>query len=512
MTTLSQNDSIGTPSGTLANNPAVDDVDDSESTLAVANVSLPLTSLSSDCVDDATMSATRDDLEGVDEANTHDDDDDVTGAEQRSNSIAGYDAIIQYLKTKSYPPNYTKKDKTKLRVKCQRYVLIGDHLFYRPSDSSDPRREVMPADRLEIIRAVHDDPMSGAHSGINKTFDRLSARYHWKGMYDDVRRYVQQCEICQHQRANTQEGMRHNSKCQLPVKFERAFARIGVDVLGPFPPSARNNRYIFMATDQLTKWAEATAVPEMTPERMARFIFEEIVCRHGCTELILLPEEFYHGVHDHGGGSQNGGGFGQRALQALREILGPSASVHAAEHSDIFNVVLHNLLSKLVVDSPNDWDASLAWTLFNYRVSRHAATNEEPFFLLYGRRATFPSTSATPIGEELPSQQLMLTPEEGPHVSAQPPLLPTTALPSASANVSDPLQQIYAMQLVRTLEHVQLVARANEVRSRKRQKIEGQLQQGWADRIINEVEGAEHSNVLVREHRKGDGVESVSAL
>src|ERR1043165_3214952 len=49
----------------------------------------------------------------------------------------------------------------------------------------------------------------------------------------------------------------------------------------------QNNRYIIVATDYLTCWPEAKTVPDAGAKTLAKFIFEEIICRHGVPKMIL---------------------------------------------------------------------------------------------------------------------------------------------------------------------------------------------------------------------------------
>ena len=39
--------------------------------------------------------------------------------------------------------------------------------------------------------------------------------------------------------------------------------------------------------DYLTKWPEARAVPEATADTTAQFLYEQIICQHGCPQIIL---------------------------------------------------------------------------------------------------------------------------------------------------------------------------------------------------------------------------------
>ena len=61
----------------------------------------------------------------------------------------------------------------------------------------------------------------------------------------------------------------------------------GIDIVGPLPRTQQSNRYIVVAIDYFTKWPEARAIPEATAKEVSKFIYEDIICRHGCLEKIL---------------------------------------------------------------------------------------------------------------------------------------------------------------------------------------------------------------------------------
>src|ERR1044071_10099521 len=100
-------------------------------------------------------------------------------------------------------------------------------------------------------------------------------------MYRDIKNYIQACEVCQRREKTKRKEPLH------PIQIGRAFERIGIDLVGPLPITDQNNRYIIVATDYLTRWPEAKAVPNAGAETLAKFIFEEIVCRHGVPKIIL---------------------------------------------------------------------------------------------------------------------------------------------------------------------------------------------------------------------------------
>lgn len=72
-----------------------------------------------------------------------------------------------------------------------------------------------------------------------------------------------------------------------PIPVLTPFHQVGINIVGPLPITPRSNRYIVVATDYMTKWPEARAIPFANAQEVSSFIFEEIICRHGCPEKLL---------------------------------------------------------------------------------------------------------------------------------------------------------------------------------------------------------------------------------
>ena len=68
---------------------------------------------------------------------------------------------------------------------------------------------------------------------------------------------------------------------------ESAFERVAVDVLGPLKLCKRQNRYIVIFSDYLTRWCEAFPVPSVEASVIARLLVDEIIARHGAPKVLL---------------------------------------------------------------------------------------------------------------------------------------------------------------------------------------------------------------------------------
>lgn len=168
------------------------------------------------------------------------------------------------------------------------------------------------------------------------------------------------------------------------------FYQIGIDYIGPLNRSNNGNKYIIVAMDYLTKWPEAKPVKEATAEETVRFVYEDIICRHGCPGRILTDR----GTH-----------FNNRLLNGLLHKFKVEHLLSTPYHPQTnglverFNRTLIGALSRTANDRLNDWDQYIAPVLFAYRTSRHATTGMTPFFLVYGRSAKLP-TDSTRLEEE----------------------------------------------------------------------------------------------------------------
>ena len=117
---------------------------------------------------------------------------------------------------------------------------------------SFPQLVVPPMLRFEILSNMHEH-VSGVQFGVHKTINKVKQRYWWKGMYKYIEHWCKPCTEC-----CRKKSPRNSKKTPLlPIPVENAFDRVAVDVLGPFPPSNKGNKYVFVFSDYLTRWCDA---------------------------------------------------------------------------------------------------------------------------------------------------------------------------------------------------------------------------------------------------------------
>ena len=233
-------------------------------------------------------------------------------------------------------------------------------------------RIVCPSHMFDhIMFLFHDSPFAG-HRAFETTLEAVKVRYYWHNMSSIVKQYCQSCVKCQ----------RFNFSCLHPraplhpIEVSRPWQLVGVDFMGPFRESQRGNKYIILAIDHLTKFAEGAATVSFDALTTAQFLFDTIVCRHGMFEKLL---------------SDQGVNFESHLLKQLCILLGTdklhTSTYHAAGNgiTERLNKTIKPALAKLVNDDHDDWDAFLPMALSAYNNSLHSTTQLSPYEALYHR-------------------------------------------------------------------------------------------------------------------------------
>ena len=279
------------------------------------------------------------------------------------------------------PAYFTKQQKQQLINQVRNYTIENELLYKKDRKDATKlyriiRKEELPA----VLYMMHNDPTSG-HFATDAMFHKIKTRYYWPQYYDDIKKYVEACDSCQRRGQSKKNNLLH------PIPVHSPFYQIGIDFVGPLPRTKRGKKYIIVAMDYLTKWPEARAVSEATADATAQFLYEQIICQHGCPQIIL---------------SDRGTHFNNNTIKALTEKFKINHLLSTPYHPQMnglverFNRTLCESLARQSLKN-NDWDLYIAPTLFAYRTTKHSTTKMEPFFLVYGRSARLPMDS-----EQLP--------------------------------------------------------------------------------------------------------------
>lgn len=227
--------------------------------------------------------------------------------------------------------------------------------------------------RQEILEASHDEPTAG-HLGFTRTLRRIQEKYYWPGLNADVARYVKTCRDCQRRKTPPTRPAGLLQPIEPPWK---PFQQIGMDLLGPFPTSTCGNRWIVVATDYLTRYAETAALASGNAIEVARFFIKNIVLRHGAPEVLI---------------TDRGTAFTAELTQQILHLSHTSHRRTTAYHpqtnglTERLNKTLADMLAMYVDVGHKTWDEVLPYVTFAYNTAPQETTQMTPFELVFGRQ------------------------------------------------------------------------------------------------------------------------------
>jgi hypothetical protein len=140
-----------------------------------------------------------------------------------------------------------------------RYVLIGGSLYRR--GYTEPLLKCLKSSEAEyILKEIHEG-VCGNHSGSRMLAHKaMRAGYYWPTMNKDSVKLVRKCDKCQ----RFARVMKQPPEKLSPITSPWPFAKWGVDIVGPMPPGKGGRKFLLVAVDYFTKWAEAEALATIT--------------------------------------------------------------------------------------------------------------------------------------------------------------------------------------------------------------------------------------------------------
>ncbi|WVZ17271.1 hypothetical protein V8G54_010253 [Vigna mungo] len=138
-----------------------------------------------------------------------------------------------------------------------------------------------------IIKELHESPTSG-HSGYFRTFKRIAGVLYLKGMKKDIKEWVQQCAVCQRNKAETLAPAGLLQPLPIPTQV---WSDISMDFIGGLP-KVKGKDTILVVMDRLMKYAHSLAFAHpFTATEVAQLFIKEIVRLCGFPSTIVSDRD-----------------------------------------------------------------------------------------------------------------------------------------------------------------------------------------------------------------------------
>ncbi|CAN0843672.1 Transposon Tf2-9 polyprotein [Linum grandiflorum] len=291
----------------------------------------------------------------------------------RETQVPWFADIANYLVSGSLPEDLPKQVRRKVLHDVRNYFW-DDPFLFRVGADKVIRRYIRHEETSAILQHCHAGP-TGGHHGANRTARKVfDSGFYWLSIYKDSFDYVKSCDRCQRtENISHLDEMPQNANivCEL-------FDVWGIDFMGPFPPS-NGHKYILVAVDYVSKWAEAVALPTNDTRTVGKFLVK-LFSRFGAPRAIINDR----GTHFQGQFDRVCRRFG------VSHWLSTAYHPQTSGQAEVTNRELKRILTKSVDQSRKDWSSKLDDALWAYRTAYKTPIGTTPYRLVYGKSCHLP--------------------------------------------------------------------------------------------------------------------------
>ena len=140
----------------------------------------------------------------------------------------------------------------------------------------------------DILMECHDAFYS-EHIGITKTLKQVETRFWWPSLRDDVKKYVNSCDVCQRSKASTTKIAGLLQPLEIP---EKKWECVSLDFITGLTPTRQGHDAILVCVDKLSKMAHFIAtVTTVTAEGTSRLFIDVVFKHHGLPEKLISDQD-----------------------------------------------------------------------------------------------------------------------------------------------------------------------------------------------------------------------------
>ncbi|XP_059428507.1 uncharacterized protein LOC132162267 [Corylus avellana] len=270
-----------------------------------------------------------------------------------------------------------RRKAVRLKQKAARFTLVNGALFKR-GFMLLLLKCVSKEEGNYVLREIHEG-VCGSHSGPRILAHKaVRAGFFCPSMNQDSINIVKTCNSCQRFANAIKQPPEELSSVSSPWPF----SQWGVDIVGPLPTGKGGVRFVVVAVDYFTKWAEAEALVNITAKNIEKFLWRSVICRYG------IPHAFV---------TDNGKQFDCECFRSwcaglhVRQYFSSPGHPQANGQVEATNKTIFKILKKKLGQHKGEWSENLPEVLWAYRTTRRTPTEETPFALAYGTEAVIPA-------------------------------------------------------------------------------------------------------------------------
>jgi hypothetical protein len=156
-------------------------------------------------------------------------------------------------------------------------------------------------------------------------------------------------------------------------------------------PECKGYDCLVVARDDFSGWPEAKPMKNPTSKKIAKFIWTDVICRHGLFGKLKVD----------GGSEFKGAVIKELNKLGIRRIMISAYNAKANGMVERGHQPIASALIALTMGGKKPWVDLLPWVLFADRTTVHGPTGFTPFYMVYGREAVLPVETRFPTWRTL---------------------------------------------------------------------------------------------------------------
>ncbi|KAE8738339.1 hypothetical protein FOCC_FOCC016181, partial [Frankliniella occidentalis] len=225
--------------------------------------------------------------------------------------------------------------------------------------------------RHQLLEECHDIPTSG-HGGWWRTFQRLRSKGYWPQMIPEIKKYVQECHVCQRVKKDRRRPpgfMGSKIVVSRPIEF------LSADLIGPLPRTRKGYTYISVITDSFSKYTFIRPLRKASASAVCDHFEEDVILKHGAPRLLQVDN-------------------GQQYVSHLFKALCGKYNIKLRYNipytprnnpTERMNQTLETLICSYIQDDHRTWDEHLPSLQAALNTSTSFVTGISPHQVLFGQ-------------------------------------------------------------------------------------------------------------------------------
>ena len=215
------------------------------------------------------------------------------------------------------------------------------------------------------MHLFHAPPRRGHYDG-KRTYEAAKPHAYWPNMQREITLYCTHCIKCQY----------YNKRARKPGPYprslpERPWQVCSADIAGPFPASAKGNKYILVMQDMLTRSLKLACMKHATADEVVKHFVDRILREEGTPETVLTDRgthftaQLYKGICLHVG-------INHTTTTAYRPQCN---GANERSHREL------NRFLSIYMDKtrPQDWDLLVKEAEWSHNTTYHASLKRSPY-------------------------------------------------------------------------------------------------------------------------------------